>query len=225
MPDTPLPTVRRVNYTDHARAATDKALPGHENPGAVADAVTRLDPFQRMQTAADQLLSRSEAARRGEPFDFPGGFDRFAADVLSHIDGHAKVLEVAAAAARSFAGEVAAQTEGLVTAMNDKRKEQAAKDGPQLTTDGSEHPLQQGGYDADADPQLPGNISDVEALKEGKATRAQAAAIAKADAENQPAPEDSSTAGEPKPESPPAAKPGPKAAPAAPVRDEPKPKK
>lgn len=55
------------------------------------------------------------------------------------------------------------------------------EDHPHLTTSGDPHPLEEGGYDADSDPQLPGNISDIEALKEGKETRKQTEAIAKAD--------------------------------------------
>jgi hypothetical protein len=58
----------------------------------------------------------------------------------------------------------------------------APEDHPQLTTGGEPHPLEEGGYDANADPALPGNISDIEALKEGKQTRAQAEAIGAADA-------------------------------------------
>jgi hypothetical protein len=175
---TEVPAVNRVSFAEHAqRAAATLVEP--DRAGQVAVAATRLAPLQRIQTAFDQLAGHAEGRRRGE-FG-PYGHD-FRGYVQAELDGarrHVEELACAHAAADSMFEEMTRQLQAQETAMAKKKDD----DAPQLTTGGEPHPLQAGGYDPDADPQLPGNISDVEALKEGKMTRAQSEAVARADAE------------------------------------------
>lgn len=197
-----LPRVPRSDYTAHAMKAAAARLPHADDHGRTANEAVQLDPFRRIQVAQDQLIGHADSVRRGEPFDFPGGFNAYAADALAHMDRHATTLEIAAAAARAQVDEITSHAKGLVHAMSKPKDEH-----PKLTTDGSPHPLEEGGYDANSDAGKPANMSDVGALKAGQASQAQAEAIAKADlAHNDEQPgdpfapdDDGKDAGKPKP--------------------------
>jgi hypothetical protein len=184
MPDaTPAPApLRRVSYHDaaHAAAPQKKGDPGYA--GSVAAAAIQLPPLQAMQTAFDQLNRAARDRASGAPWEHTGSFAGHTADVLKHAGRLRDVLATAHAAADAMIADMTAQTSSLEKSMSKPKSD--APDHPQLTTTGEPHPLEKGGYDADSDPGLPGNISDVEALKEGKTTRAQAAAIGEADAQD-----------------------------------------
>lgn len=170
------PTARRVSFADHARRAADGATPDDpETSGRAAVEATRLAPLQAIQVAFDQLHTAHAARLRGEPWPHTTPFADHAAGVMTHARRHAQTLAVAADAARSMIEDMSGQIQQTEDHMADEH--------PRLTPDGSPHPLEAGGYDPAADPQLPSNVSDVAALKEGKATRRQAEAIARADAD------------------------------------------
>ena len=177
MPD-PIPSVHRVSYADHAAKAA-ALLVKPDDAGRVAAAACRLEPLQKIQVAFDQLVNHAEGHRRGEVGPFGLHFRQYAEAELDGAKRHLEVLAAASEAAISMHKEMTKQLKSLEDAMSKKRDDE----GPKLTTDGSPHPLQEGGYDPAKDPQLPSNISDVEALKEGKTTHAQNEAIVRADAE------------------------------------------
>lgn len=173
-----LPEVNRVSYADHAKKAADLLVPPDE-AGRVASEACRLEPLQRIQVAFDQLANHAEGHRRGEIGAYGHHFRSYVQAELEGAKRHVEVLAVASEAAIAMHKEMSAQLKALEDAMTKKKDDE-----PKLTTDGGPHPLQEGGYDPDKDPQLPSNISDIEALKEGKTTHAQSEAIAKADAED-----------------------------------------
>jgi hypothetical protein len=178
MPETTLPPIGRVSFADNAQKAASELVADPDRVGQVAAEASRLLPLHRMQVAFDQLVGHAETRRAGGLG--PYGHD-YAGYVQAELDGanrHAEVLMVAATAAQAMMQEMTSQLQDLEVAM---AKAKDDKD-PQLTPDGSPHPLQAGGYDPATDSALPSNISDIEALKEGKTTRAQNEAIAKADA-------------------------------------------
>lgn len=173
------PNVRRVSFADHAGRAAAEALPDDpDRSGRDARAATQLAPLQAIQVAFDQVVGVAQARLRGEAWQQSGSYARHFADVLEHAGRHARVLAVAAEAARSMVADMTANLKLIEDHMSKKKH----PDGPRLTPDGSPHPLEAGGYDPDADPQLPSNVSDVAALKEGKTTRKQSEAIAAGDA-------------------------------------------
>ena len=174
---TDLPEVRRVSFADHAAKAAD-LLVKPDDAGRVAAAACRLEPLQRIQVAFDQLVNHAEGHRRGELGPYGHDFHGYAKAELEGAKRHVEVLAVASEAAIAMHKDMTAQLRTLEDAMSKKKDDEQ-----KLTTDGSPHPLQEGGYDPAKDPQLPSNISDVEALKEGKTTHAQNEAIARADAE------------------------------------------
>lgn len=178
--DAPLdaPNVRRVSFSDHVgRAAAESAPDDPAGAGAVAAQAVRLAPLHAIQVAFDQVVGVAQARLRGEAWQQSGTYALHFADVLGHAERHARVLAVAAEAARSMVADMTTNLSALEDHMSKHHP-----DGPRLTPDGSPHPLEAGGYDPDADPQLPSNVSDVAALKEGKTTRKQSEAIAAGDA-------------------------------------------
>jgi hypothetical protein len=176
------PEVRRVSYAEHAREAARREHPHDpDTAGAVAAEATRMAPLQDIQVAFDQLYARAQERRRGAPWEHSGpGYPQYAKDVIAHARRRASVLVVAADAAMSMVGRMTDQVRTQEDAMTDE-----ANDEPKpnvLTPSGAPHPLQAGGYDADADLQLPSNESDIAAGKAGHTTRAQAEAIGRGDA-------------------------------------------
>lgn len=190
MPDTrELPRVDRVSYHDAVHAAAREIVGDPDRDGQVANEAARLAPLHRIQVAFDQLAAHADTHRAGGLGPYGHNFWGYARDELAAARRHAEVLKVAAVAAEVMLERKAGMLDALEAAMAKQRG-----DDPKLTTTGEDHPLQQGGYDPAADPGLPSNISDVEALKEGKTTKAQAEALAKADAAGdegqEPAPSD-----------------------------------
>lgn len=184
-----MPEVKRLDYQSHIQNAApeDPADPGHR--GAIAHEAARLRPLQEIQVNFDQVIQKAEARARGEPWPYGGSFEEHCAAALEHAQRRSEVLRCAADAADSIIAELKSTIVPGEPAMSTEDPNQ----GPQLTTTtGEPHPLQEGGYDANADPGLPSNISDVEAMKEGKTTRKEAEALGAADtkdntAESQPA--------------------------------------
>lgn len=170
------PEVRRIAFAELTRRAADGAFPEDgEQAAAVARAADGLTPLHRIQVAFDQVVSVAAAQRRGEPWPHNGTYSDHYADVMKHARRHADTLAVAADTADTMVGEMESQLKQLEESMADEKANN-------LTTDGSPHPLESGGYDADNDPQLPSNVSDIAALKEGKATRRQTEAVVAGDA-------------------------------------------
>jgi hypothetical protein len=198
---TGLPEVRRVSYADHANDAAKAIVPDDpDRAGLAAREACRLEPLQKIQVEFDQLVGIADARRRGEPWQHSGdGYPGHVRSAFEYVNRLAAVLETAAKASRTMIDAMESRLSELEAAMKKKAKSDAP-DAPKLTASGEPHPLQEGGYDANADPQLPGYISDVEALKEGKTTRKQAEAIAASDAmhgeDQEPTPADPADAAE-----------------------------
>lgn len=186
----PLPEVRRVSYAEHAQKVAATLAPP-DDAGRLAAEACRLEPLQRIQVTFDQLAGRAEARRRGEPWPYDHAYAGHVKAEMQGVQRHREVLQCAAAAADAMIDQMERQILDLETAMAKQKDDETPP--PQLTPSGEPHPLQKGGYDPNADPQLPGNISDVEALKEGKTTRAQGEAIAASDAEEEKPPLDPPT--------------------------------
>lgn len=215
MPD--IPEIRRVSYAEHA----EQAVAGHTDPdmaGAIAREATRIDPLQRIQVAFDQLARQAEDQRKGVLWDASLPWPLHVRDTLEHARRYRDVLACAARAADSMIEQMSSQLSALEEAMSAGNPNEA----PRLTNTGEPHPLEQGGYDPQADPQKEANISDVEALKEGKTTRAQAEAIGRAAEgeakDREPAPAEGATPPEPSP-APAAPMPVPKAGPQVPASE------
>jgi hypothetical protein len=172
------PEVRRVSYDEHARAVARDIQPDDpDRAGRTAALAVRLEPLQRIQVAFDQLVAHAAGRRRGEAWDYAGpSFAHYARDALAHAREHSDVLHCAAEAADTMINHMSDQLTALEDAMDPNNP-----DRPSLTPDGSPHPLEAGGYDPNADPQLPGHESDVATGKAGQTTRAQADAIAAGD--------------------------------------------
>jgi hypothetical protein len=172
------PEVRRVSYDEHARAVARDIQPDDpDRAGRTAALAVRLEPLQRIQVAFDQLVAHAAGRRRGEAWDYAGpSFAHYAKDALAHAREHSDVLHCAAEAADTMIAHMSDQLTALEDAMDPNNP-----DRPSLTPDGSPHPLEAGGYDPNADPQLPGHESDVATGKAGQTTRAQADAIAAGD--------------------------------------------
>lgn len=172
-----LPEVRRVSLTDHVRAATDAGRKDDPDRAALLlGAASQLKPLHAIQVAFDALARTATDLRAGVPDPYAKTLGYHAGEALRHVEYHRDVLKAGYEAAEAMIAEMKTQTSSLENAMAKQKPEH-----PKLTNDGSPHPLEEGGYDANSDPALPGNISDVEALKEGKQTRAQTEAIAQAD--------------------------------------------
>jgi hypothetical protein len=206
-----IPEIRRVSYAEHA----EQAVAGHRDPdlaGAIAREATRIDPLQRIQVAFDQLARQAEDQRKGVLWDASLPWPVHVRDTLEHARRYRDILACAARAADSMIEQMSSQLSVLEEAMSAGNPNEA----PRLTNTGEPHPLEQGGYDPQADPQKEANISDVEALKEGKTTRAQAEAIGRAA-------EDEAKDREPTPAEPPPASaapmPVPKAGPQVPASE------
>ncbi len=179
----PLPPVTRINYDVLAQdVIADK--PGDPSyKGKIANEAIRLEPLKQIQASYDQTVTHADNLRRGEPWTYPGGFKAHVDAAIAHAAERRDILKLAAAKAEEALAQITNQLNALENAMSHKRH---PDDGPQLTTDGSEHPLVEGNYNADADPNLAANESDVNALKSGHTTKAQAEAIAKSDLANMP---------------------------------------
>jgi hypothetical protein len=190
------PPIAHANYDDAARAAIvhpDESA----HPGIFLEA-TKLDPLRRIQSRLNQVAAVLADYARPGPKSLPGDVRQFIRAERDYIARDVNSLAAAHAAAIHLYDHYSEQFATWEKAMDKKdekaRAEMAKKDPtnaggtpvegdhPQLTTSGAPHPLEAGGYEANEDPQLPGNISDVEALKEGKTTRQQATAIAEGDA-------------------------------------------
>jgi hypothetical protein len=174
-----MPEIRRLNYTEHAERAAPRSADDPGYAGAVAAQAVRLAPLQAIQVAFDQTQVRAEALARGEPWPYTGGSYREHADAtLAHARRHRDILRTAADAADTLIAEFG---KTLSSVQEPNMSGQNPDEGPQLTVGGEPHPLEQGGYDPNADPARPASESDVAALKAGHATPAQAEALAEAD--------------------------------------------
>jgi hypothetical protein len=180
------PPIAHANYDDAARAAIvhpDESA----HPGIFLEA-TKLDPLRRVQSRLNQVAAALAEYARPGPKSLPGDVSTFIENEMEYIARDVNSLKAAHAAAQHLHDHYAKQFATWEKAMSKGKSTKGdgtdpnAGDHPQLTTSGAPHPLEAGGYEANEDPQLPGNISDVEALKEGKTTRQQATAIAEGDA-------------------------------------------
>jgi hypothetical protein len=168
--------IARAAAADH----TAQAAATHEDPdfaGRVAAEAARLEPLARLQVALDQLAGQAEDRRRGLPWPFDTPYEGTVVQALAHAGYLRDILRCAATAADTMIEQLSQQVSDPGATMTVPNP----NEGPRLTTTGEPHPLQEGGYDPAADPAKPGNISDIEALKEGKATPAQVEALAAAD--------------------------------------------
>lgn len=171
-----LPEVVRVSYADHARNAADE-LVSPEEAGRLAADACRLEPLQKIQVALDQIVGHAAAHRRGDPLAAGGDFHGYFTAEMAGLEHYRNVLLCAGEAAVDMIDEMRYRVNMLESAMSHEPDE------PKLTVTGEPHPLEQGGYDPSADPQKSPETTDVESLKEGKTTTAQAEAIGRADAE------------------------------------------
>lgn len=186
MPDnaSKTPTIRRVSFSDHLAKAT-AANRDRDAAGRVAAAAGQLPPLHAIQVATDQVVRKADDLAAGIPDPYGKGLGYHLDQTIGHIEHHRDVLRAAADAADAMIGDLKSQMTGLERHMSKKDQGGDLPAGarpedqqpPQLTTSGEPHPLVEAGYDPAADPQLPPNISDVEALKEGKATFKQTEAI------------------------------------------------
>jgi hypothetical protein len=172
--------IRRIDYAGHLERAAPRSEDDPGRAGLLANEAARLVPLQRIQTAFDQTIVRADTVARGGAWEYTGGLREHVASTLEYVRRSLDVLRTAAAAAEAMIDDFTA----ILTPLTEENMSQDDPNkGPQLTTTGEPHPLQKGGYDPHTDPTLQGNISDIEALKEGKTTPAQAEALAAADTE------------------------------------------
>jgi hypothetical protein len=169
--------ITRASFVDHTRRAATAAHANPDHAGRTAAEAARLEPIQRIQLALDQLVRHAEDRRTGLPWPYDTPYRRTVEQTLEHAGHLRDVLRCAADAADSMIDHISQQVFTVEAPMSQDDPNKP----PVLTTTGEPHPLQQGGYDPAADPAKPGNISDIEALKEGKATPAQVEALAAAD--------------------------------------------
>lgn len=178
----------RSSFHDHSARAAARAEPDPDEAGRLTADARRLEPLHAIQIALDQLARKAEDRARGVPDPYGLSFAQHARDALIHARRLALVLRVAADAGAAMVAETLDQVHRLEADMarsRSPRPEHTDETPPKLTESGAPHPLQEGGYDPDADPQLP-SVSDIEALKEGKTTHQQAEALAAHDVEQEP---------------------------------------
>jgi hypothetical protein len=198
LPETPLPpppppppasglggpnTFARPVLDDHLMTAvgTNENEALANDPGVAREAAL-IPAMQRMRVAFDQLsgVASTDMATSGTVSE---ATQNHARQVMAPLERDRLILRAAHEAAESYFQEMNQKLDqsGGMKAMsaqdpNDPNKDPNAPErpqppGPQLTDTGVPHPLQQGGYDPNADAQLPSNESDVGALKAGHGTR------------------------------------------------------
>lgn len=172
---TSLPSVRPLDFETLAASAAPDAT---DYWSTVAREAIRLDPILKMKGLYSQTVAHAESLRRGEPWLYAGGFGLHATDTIRTLRRNRDVLATAASAADAALSQITAELGALEQAMSDKRNDEQ---GHPLTTDGSTHPLVEGGYDPDADGQLKAEESPSAGLKAGHTTKAQAEALARSD--------------------------------------------
>jgi hypothetical protein len=169
---------RRVSFVDCAREAAEQVYPDDAGKAAtLAREVSSNAHLQRMQTEFDQLERHAASRLRGEPWPYPMGLPTYLKQSGEHVRNLARVLRCTADAADRMLGSMSEQLNGLEDHMSQNNPDE----GPQLTPSGEPHPLEEGGYDANADEARPASESDVAALKAGHATPAMAEALAASD--------------------------------------------
>jgi hypothetical protein len=196
MPIGKLFAFRRVSFADCARDAAEQIHPDDPaKAGALAREVSSNAHLQRMQTEFDQMERHAASRLRGEPWPYTTGFPQAMKQSGDHVENLARVLRCTADAADRMLGSMSEQLNGLEDHMSQNNPDE----GPQLTPSGEPHPLEEGGYDSNADEARPASESDVAALKAGHATPAMAEALAASDTANP----DESPSTSPPPSAPP----------------------
>jgi hypothetical protein len=178
-------TFARPVLDDHLMTAvgTNENEALANDPGVAREAAL-IPAMQRMRVAFDQLsgVASTDMATSGTVSE---ATQNHARQVMAPLERDRLILRAAHEAAESYFQEMNQkldQSGGMRTMSTGPNDPNAPKGdpnaperpqppGPQLTDTGVPHPLQQGGYDPNADPQLPSNESDVGALKAGHGTR------------------------------------------------------